>query len=368
MESLDRPVIFLTGSPLPSSLDWSKAALSSDILPSFTDGTFLDGGRPLLRTKTACWRSLPLEAKHLPSGLTQSTYPDINYPQCEDNDDTLFLTTSELSHISSQESHSSTFQGRSDEDILSQYYEHSFAIHEGAQPESTEDESFETASEGSTRASFFESPIQEHAPECQRVRSLLSKSLLSDLKQMPNATYLRTISPQTKTVNLVVGIISVAQPRAIRTRRSQQMVELVEVIVGDETRAGFAVNIWLSPERVLHQKKGPENDDLRAQTLNIRPRDIVLVRNVALGSFRGSVHGQSLRKGVTTLDLLYRNTVDATDPRGAFRMRDIEGAVGVDPNIAKLRNVKDWVTNFVGRSRRLKAETAAFSPLPLDTQ
>ena len=365
----DRRVIFLTGSPLPSSLDWSDHALSVGILPSFAgDRILLAGEGSVSQTDHPQWRSLPFETKHIPSGLTQATYPEASSPMYDREDETLFVSPTELSGISSSQSTSTASQDRSTEDVLSQYYEHSFAIHEGAEPHTMEDKSFATASEGSASTSFVDSPDQSHNLLAQSVKSRLDASVINDLKQVPNAAYLRTILPQTKTVNLVVGIVSIAQPRAIKTRRSQQIVELVEATVGDETRAGFAINFWLSPERAHPSNTSSSTDDLRVQTLNLRPRDIVLVRNVALGSFRGSVHGQSLRRGVTTLDLLQRHTVDATDRRGASKARDVDNAPETDEKMSKVRNVKDWVMNFVGVRARFRQGMEASTPLPLDTQ
>ena len=367
--SEDRRVIFLTGSPLPSSLDWSDNALSAGILPSFAgDRRLLAGGRSVSQTEHPQWRSLPFETKHMPSGLTQATYPEPSSPMYDQEDETLFVSATELSSISSSGSISNSSQDPSTEDVLSQYYEHSFAIHEGAEPQTMEDNSFANASEGSASTSFVGSPDPGHCLQGQLVKSRLDASVINDLKQVPNAAHLRAILPQTKTVNLVVGIISIAQPRTIKTRRSQQIVELVEATVGDETRAGFAINFWLSPERAYHSNTSSSTDDLRVQTLDLRPRDIVLVRNVALGSFRGSVHGQSLRRGVTTLDLLHRRTVDATDHRGAFKTRDVDNAPETEVNMNKIRKVKDWVTNFVGGRARSRQGMETSTPLPLDTQ
>jgi len=84
----------------------------------------------------------------------------------------------------------------------------------------------------------------------------------------------------------------------------------------------------------------------------------VLMRNVALNSFKGKVYGQSLRKDVTKVWLLYRNKVDREDEGGCYRGRDLEGdgtegGTGngnVEKQLFKTRRVRDWVLRFLGTS------------------
>ena len=81
------------------------------------------------------------------------------------------------------------------------------------------------------------------------------------------------------------------------------------------------------------KKNGDGEADLRVMMEGLRVRDVVLVRNVALAAFRGRVYGQSLRRGVTRVDLVWRG--------GGVERRGWEG-------VEKVRRVREWVLGFVG--------------------
>ena len=370
----NQTVILLTGAPISSSLNWSDETLQTTLVPSFTN----DEARLSVRKSTPefmapLWRSLPLHHAHLPTGLTQTNRAAWTGPCKITQNEPFLLQETELSLATSEANRPSNQPADSTQDqhlALSQYYEHSFAVHEvpsslilppassispGA---SSEDEGFS----GSDHEAQIDAYL--HA-----IHARLASGPLSDLKEMPNASYLHSINPQTMTVNLVVGIISVSQPRYIVTRKSQKPIELVEMTVGDDTRAGFGISIWLPVQNTNDSSRlMTRNDDLREQTLCLRPQDTVLARNVALGSFRGVVHGQSLR-GITTLDLLYRNHFDVDGRRGAFRLHNMDKSYPLDPSLDKFKRVRDWVLHFVGT--KVKAIGASgqdlLSSLPVDT-
>ena len=355
MLDVGRRVIFLTGAPLPNSLGWTEEELCAPLQPGFLGNVPVEStATSTTDDKAPSWRFLPLEKSHLPTGLTQMSREDLHFEElgCINNESS-FLSTSELSFISADPdeypSERSQVSDSDEEDVFTQYYEHSFAIHENI-PSSqivgaeSLDESFTTELEDFSAAV---SASSQSNPEIQLTRSRLISSHLSDLKDMPNAAYLRSITPQTMTANLVVGIITISQPRSIKTRRGGRSIELVEMLVGDDTKAGFGVNIWLPPSQKSNHC-ALQDGELRTQTLRLRPQDVVLARTVALTSFRGKVYGQSLRRGMTTLDLLYRNVVDGDDARGAYCAAELEQGAIHEPQVRKVRDVKDWVMRFVG--------------------
>lgn len=344
-----RKVIFLTGAPLPSSLQWTEEELCAPLQPGFVER------KPVESTadKAPSWRSIPLERPHLPTGLTQTSQEDLDF---EDYGlpagETAFFSPTELSFISDPSecpSEQSQVSNSAKEDLYTQYYEQSFAIHENI-PSSqivgaeSLDESSTTEPEDFSTAFSASSPSY---PADQLARSRLISSHLSQLKDMPNAAYLQSITPQTMTVNLVVGVISISQPRTITTRKGGRSIELVEMLVGDDSKAGFGINIWLPPSQESNHP-ALQGGDFRTQTVKLRPQDVILARNVALGSFRGKVYGQSLRRGMTTLDLLYRNVVDGHDAPGAYRAGELERGAVDEPQVRKVRDVKGWVIRFVG--------------------
>ncbi|EFX01111.1 hypothetical protein CMQ_6053 [Grosmannia clavigera kw1407] len=143
---------------------------------------------------------------------------------------------------------------------------------------------------------------------------------LTDLAAIPSAAYLVGIAPQTATVSAVVGVISVAEPRTIQTRWGGT-ASLVEVVVGDETRAGFGVTFW-------------------GGAPSLRPRDVLLLRHVALHIFGDRVYGSSLRRDQTKVHVLWPG-----EGEGERVAEDPEAARAL---VAKAGRVRDWALRCVG--------------------
>lgn len=248
-----------------------------------------------------------------------------------------FLSTSDLSFVSdSVDGAASASEGTLEDDILSQYYEHSFAVHEDALPA---DDSFLSSSPSSP--SFPPTTTNDETlTTTHPTTNLIPSTPLTNLATIPTASYLHSIVPQTLTVNLLLGIIALPPPRNIITRKTGRALALHELTVGDDTKAGLGINIWLPAPNFadgmqMKKKNGDGEGDLRAMMEELRVRDVVLMRNVALAAFRGRVYGQSLRRGVTRVDLVWRG--------GEGGRRGLEGVVG-----EKVRRVREWVLGFVG--------------------
>ena len=380
-------MIFLTGAPASSALDWGEECLDAPLLEAFQNRhdrqdrqSHGEANMATLPNQPA-WRFLPLATKHLPSGLTQeSVYMDQNLADSTlaDNE-TSFLTATDLSLLPNDSilegTQVSLRSESSSDDVLSQFYEHSFTVHEHMPalnvmtPFSLADEALKSPSERVLN--------DQEPPGSSLTRAKPRSSRLSTLREIPNAAYLRSLEPQTMTVDLVVGILHISQPRSIKTRRDSRWVELVEMTVADDTKAGFAISIWLSQVKPSNPRKAQEQE-LHSIVTRIRPRDIVLVKNLALASFQKKVHGQSLRKANTTLDLLYRTVVDSHDEPGAYSLRELDGNDASDVQLGRVKKVKEWVMSFVGSgsdlllqprniSKDLQLKTRRQQQLPSDT-
>ena len=188
------------------------------------------------------------------------------------------------------------------------------------------------------------------------------------------------------TVNIIVGIISIAPPRTVITGAKfgkPKEVDLVEMVVGDDTKSNFTISVWLPKEMRVNWKDGsnpnPEGSRsvLRRTLRFVRPRDVVLLQNVALSSFRGKVHGQSLKGDVTKMDLLFRKKVDDDDLSGIYSASNLR--TSKDVQVMKVKRVKEWMSEFVGerngldvpvmgRKGRRNKGYAGFGFLPDDTQ
>lgn len=182
---------------------------------------------------------------------------------------------------------------------------------------------------------------------------------ITDLKRLPKADHITRILPQTITVNILVGIITVSPSRTVRLRRRNAEMDIIELTVGDETRAGFSISFWLVP--IESQKP---LDDLRENLRRLRSGQVVLLQNVALSCWKGNVYGQSLSKRFA------RNSTTI------YMIGDKSRQRFSTPVVSKLRRVQDWAADFVGVVKRRTSFDEAgktvkkrkMDELPPDTQ
>ncbi|KAL7784967.1 hypothetical protein V8C37DRAFT_394869 [Trichoderma ceciliae] len=294
------------------------------------------------------WRSVPLNRQPLHTGLSQNHgILDGSFRAHRD-----FFTTADA--LSGDDTRS--FDGGGDAGaLLTQFCEESLAAH-NLMP-SSQMGSFSMDTTEDTTTSFMTTSTNDVSLQ-DPTRPLPSPvpSHLSDLEDVPSAARILALSPQTVTLNLIVAVISIAQPRTVTTRWGTTL-SLVEVLVGDETKSGFAVTFWLSSDQAT-----------TGQVSKLRRQDVVLMRNVALHVFRGKVYGQSLRKNLTRVDLLWRS-----GGGGYYQNRDLaRRAAARHPQQEKTRVVKDWVLHFVGRdlgpTTRKRASRKSWDQPPEDTQ
>lgn len=191
---------------------------------------------------------------------------------------------------------------------------------------------------------------------------------VTDLKHVPNARHLKQIHPQTMTINVLASVISVQPTRTVQLRKRSGEMEIVELLLGDESKAGFITTFWLPPPE--SQAGGcPANkagqNGIREMLDNLRPGDVLLLTHVALAEFNSNVFGQSLSRYTT------RNHTTVTVLS--------ESVTGLSsPLHAKLKRVREWAGSFVGQStKRAASPTGAVEGskkqrpgtlLPPDTQ
>lgn len=332
-------VILLTGAPAASTVDAASCTVEA----------FDEPFRALLglRNETdheppslphAVWRSLPLTRRAVHTGFTQAH--DAHDASLHGSAD--FFTTAGLSCTENS--------ALPDEDaaaVLTRFCEQSLARHNSL-PSSRLDDSLDDSLD-SEETSF----VTTASTDLGAMPPPPVPSHLSDLEDVPSATRIAALQPQTVTLNLIVGVLSVAQPRTVTTRWGTAL-SLVEVLVGDDTATGFAVTFWLSSDRAAE-----------SAVAALRRQDVVLMENVALHVFRGKVYGQSLRRGLTRVNLLWRS-----DGSGYYSTRTLaKGPVG-HPQREKARMVRDWVLRFVGRDPATATRDARVSwdRPPDDTQ
>ncbi|KAB8258278.1 hypothetical protein BDV32DRAFT_126128 [Aspergillus pseudonomiae] len=356
---MSRKIIFLMGAPTMRSLQWNEEELLTAPVSPFQSSD-IHNGEDLLFTdpNPVKWRLLQDER------FVEA--PDEN-PGLGIDRGTHFFTTQDLVAPSS-------LSTAPEDSTLTQFYDHSFTVHETSEitapgvhlGDSAKESDIGADSTGTSIATEeslgLESPVQGG---------------ITDLQNIPSAAYLTSIVPQTMTVNLIVGIATIRPPRRIVTRRWKNELDLVEIVVGDDTRSGFGVTFWLPPvEKRIALGHHDESHELRKMLETLRPRDIVLLRMVGLSSFRERVYGQSLRKGITKVDLLHRQRVDVTDAGGMYSARSLMNHDTTAKNDellrVKARKVREWIRRFVSTTTDLaggdaREPTQRGPSLPPDT-
>lgn len=337
--------IFLVGAPLSSNLDWDTDELLNVPIPPFHDEKVVGSAHQLpLDQPPVKWRLLRPSTEKL--GESYAAY--------EGPEDPAFLISHQLAVMGEASTETSADR------ILSQFYDHSFTVHETSEVSSSTDmadSGHESSLEGNgttiIRLENEDVPPSPHA--------LHIPGPLSELQELPTAKYLQSIAPQTMTVNLIAGILAIHPPRRVVTRQWKTELDIIELVVGDETRAGFGVTCWTKPDK---SAKTRETDRLGQSLASLRPHDIVLFRTIGLSTFQDRVYGQSLRGGITTVELLHRKPLDMTDAVGFYQGR-ISSDSGDQP-LLKVCRVRNWMLRFVADA----AGGGVSSPrgLPPDTQ
>ncbi|MCJ1284467.1 hypothetical protein MMC26_003799 [Xylographa opegraphella] len=321
----------LTGAPEASSLQWDSEALTAPLLPCFTRPYAPSGHHPDRRTESQpVWRSLALHHDIRPAGLVQHDEgpPSTTASTAATSVDptSSFAPSTSSAGASPSPSAAPAAADDDDDDAQTQFYEHSFALHE-ALPSS------QPRSPCSTIATSLAS-----TRSCTRSPSPTPPHIaLTPLRTLPTASHIHALHPQTPTVNVLICILSAPPPRTIHPRRGGPALLLTELLVADETRAGVGLNIWLPA------KADARSPRLRAAVDALRPRDVVLARNVALGAFRGVVYGQSLRRDMTSLELMYRS-----GGGGRYSARELAEGGAKEGIVERVWVVRRWVMEFVG--------------------
>ncbi|EJP67287.1 uncharacterized protein BBA_03861 [Beauveria bassiana ARSEF 2860] len=377
-------IILLAGAPPPSAMDESKCTVEHFDEPfyayinaagrhSTSSSSSHHGSSP---ASIAPWRLVTLHRKPLHAGFSQtrSFLAQSLYGNHQDGD---FFCPSSLAASSSSSSHdeSETNRIEQDEAVLTEFCEQSLAIHHSLSSSQLqyEDANATTTTSFLDETSFLSSLTTPTVGGQQRpaAPNIAPAAHLSDLEDVPSAKHVISLQPQTITLNIIAGVLSIAQPRSVTTRWGTALL-LVEVLLGDDTKSGFAVTFWLARDAAAATMVGGGGGGGDGGLLGgLRRQDVVLLQNVALHVSRGKVYGQSLRRGQTKVHLLWSKRMDA---RACYSSRALNAArndAGVEnPQIAKTRLVRDWVIRFVGADPevRVRNKDDIWDRPPDDTQ
>ena len=349
---------FLTGAPVSTALDWSDEGLLNTFSAALQRHlSHANSAPPPPPTPTPTqpvsrWRSIPLATnrtfhqsqilhKEPPQANTTAVSRHINN-LIEDHDDFL--------------DHSFALEANLQSSQIASHHQ-SLEVDESEEATFMTDDSIHSTTVDDLDTTFMSAAsIQQDSGPESAVSSYRPVGPVMNIKAVPTSQYLQRIQPQTMTVNLLVGIINIAPARTVTTRKSGQDMDIIELTVGDETKAGFTISSW-HPAQSSQRRNNKTEDPLRTTLSSLRPQDIVLIERVALSSFRNAVFGQSLNRRAT------KNTTTFTVLHKAHSLRSDSAQ---RPNLPravedKLDRVCDWVSSFVGPSAKRKAQS---EPLP----
>lgn len=300
-------LLILAGAPSASSLNWSiplhntfTLPISSllDPDPSSTSPAPSPSASP---SSVPAWRSVPLVKVPLRTGFTQKTPSSDALPS--------FLNPQFLS--SPSRPFEEELDGDLDEETLSQFYDASLTAHDSFPPSQLND------------TTFSEYSFSEYS---------FAPSLEPGIAAPPtDLSELRPGTPDSRPATLLVGIISLSE-KTVQTRFGER--EVVEALVGDDTRSAFQLTFWLGAPGTT--------SPLSTSVSGLQIGDVVLVQGVAVGVFRGRVYGQSVRGGMgTRAFLLFRERGD--EGTGHYSWGDMVGRGEVHPQLGKTRRVRRWI-------------------------
>jgi len=312
----------LNGAPLCENLDFSDSALlGDDQYPSFSE---IPGSNALSVDSTLPlkWRSITDRATRLRTGWSQPYLPggnthhqgaehSLSIPNlaeisfCVPDDSTILDDTATLNDPS--------FRA---DDFLQQSLLFYDTLLSSQVLQDTGNDSFASLSPSSfidtsfaTTASNIDSPsrVDEHS----LLLRIPPHIEVTSLGSLPTAQRLSAMYPQTPTPNFICVLTVHPVKRDIFVQKGGYKRTLWEIFVADDTRSGFKVNFWVQPARKLHGQQAHAQNVLDQALGSIQVGDVILLRNIALNSFRGTVYGQSLSPSSTrarsSLDILMKS-------------------------------------------------------------
>ncbi|KAH7396790.1 hypothetical protein DE146DRAFT_51177 [Phaeosphaeria sp. MPI-PUGE-AT-0046c] len=340
----------LNGAPSPQQLSFAEESLLAPGACNLSDAAS-PGTLPSDSAISLKWRRIQTNGTRLRTGWSQPYLPGGGVPLEEaEADMTLSLPQIEQSSIFLGEgpSRADTFLDFTEPPTeVDNFLEQSLAFHDTllssqvAQDVGPEDtissSSFLTTSFHTTLSDLTSSSSTHHTSTVQ----VSAKTAITPLHVLPTARHLRSIYPQTPTPNFVCVLTTQPAHREVVTRKGGHRMNLCEILVADESASGFKVTFWLRPPRGSNAEQNTVQQNLLSTLETLKVGDILLLRNIALTSFRDAVYGQSLNPSIararTNIDVLLRS-----GGAPAVQLDSLPNAF-----TEKLNRVKKWARTHV---------------------
>lgn len=352
---------FLTGAPKSNEIDWAGTATLDDFQAPFRRWLGLQTSYGDVQERSAVgtqrsrikWRVLEHGVEEQIPHPAHSTEDDL-----ENNDTSELFTPTRSNHADFIEHSFLALDAIDSSQIRAEGVRPTTHGHGDDDAAEDHDTTFLSASLLSTNSldSSLPSLGPSQGPQARPVLVPIAARNLTPLNKLPSAAYLQSIRPQTMTVTLLVGVISISATRTVSLRRGGQM-DIIELIVGDESRSGFSITVWLPTldaiprPRSLAQLRGQSKETrdsetaFRAQIQSLKVADVVLIQTLALSTFRNQVFGQSLTRRSSSLGTRFLVLKGARLAEASETSLSGPGAATVSD---KMQRVAAWVERFVG--------------------
>lgn len=159
---------------------------------------------------------------------------------------------------------------------------------------------------------------------------------LTALGALPSSAHLRRIYPQTLTPNLLCVLTAPPEDREVFVKKGGYKMRLREITVADDTKNDFKITFWQKPSR-----DGESQNDLGRTLQRVKTGDILLLRNIALNTFRDDVYGQSLNPSIARV----QTTIEVLKSGRGISNRQL-GTLP-SPVVAAFMRVKKWATSHI---------------------
>jgi hypothetical protein len=339
----------LNGAPLREHLDFSeKSLLVTTTSSNFSLATCV--GQSTEDRNALKWRDIGAKNTRLRTGWSQPYLPGSGL-QSFDHDRSFVIPGVEQSTALPEYETSNldtTLALDEQTSAIDDYLQHSLGfydtllssqvIQDEAADNTVSSSSFLTTSFGTTASGLSSStPADSHV----LVLKVPSATVITALGTLPSARHLRSIYPQTLTPNFLCAILTTPERREVYVRKSGYKMDLWEITVGDDTSSNFKVTFWLRPPRESNNEQSHPQAQLLQTLERLQVGNIVLLRNIALTSFRDTVYGQSLNAAITRA----RTSVDILMKDSSVSAGQIGGLPA--PVVEMLTRVKRWTRAHV---------------------
>lgn len=346
--------IILLGAPRASQLLLDDESLPTSRGQASSSVDHVTSTQPPSPTDSpAAWRILPLKRKHLRTGFSQGL--DVYTPIIPDP--VASTSTSDGSTTSS------TFPPTGDTD-RDDDMSRSFAAHNiPSSPVTGPDLTVSFATTDMTFSSF--SSLDSSAPRSSLPH--IQTAALTDLGKLPTASYIESIKLKIR-VSIIAGITHIFPQRTFQPKYSNTVRSKQTLVVGDETAAGFKIDLWFPPGPLTFAGKAFV-DTVEA----LRVGDVINIQNMVLGVWDKQVNGATVRKDQTRIELMYRTVSSDAKERRRWRAVDLDSGSEDNRGAEKIKRVIGWTREFLGVSDRPSKKTRegyeeGETVLPADTQ